>query len=77
MTTWLRGFAVQADNSPGIFLAAAGSTPAIALITVSFQRVKAAQKNPALSSRSEKGPHPGEYGHKAGGARLVFMVRYN
>lgn len=53
MKTWLRGFVFHAPLSLGIFLAAAVSTLAVALITVSFQSVKAAQENPARSLKSE------------------------
>jgi len=53
MKTWLRGFAFHTDLSLGIFLAAAVFTLAAALITVSFQSVKAAQENPARSLKSE------------------------
>jgi len=53
MKMWLRGFAFHADLSVGIFLAAALCTLTLALITVSFQSVKAARENPASSLKSE------------------------
>jgi putative ABC transport system permease protein len=53
MKMWLRGFVFHANLSLGIFLAAAGATLAVALITVSFQSVRAAQENPARSLKTE------------------------
>jgi putative ABC transport system permease protein len=53
MTKWLQGFAYRINFSWWIFALAAGLALLIALITVSFQAIKAAIANPADSLRSE------------------------
>ena len=53
MHTWLTDFAYCTDIHWWVFLLAGGLTVAIALLTVSFQSVKAALMNPVKSLRSE------------------------
>jgi putative ABC transport system permease protein len=53
MHTWLTGFAYRTDIHWWIFVLAGGMTVLIALLTVSFQSVKAALMNPVKSLRSE------------------------
>ena len=53
MNTWLQGFAYRTTMSWWIFPGAGLLSIAIALGTVSFQTVRAASKNPAISLRSE------------------------
>ncbi|MEP6465752.1 MAG: ABC transporter permease [Parafilimonas sp.] len=53
MNKWLQGFAYRIDLSWSIFVAAAVLAILIALITVSFQAIKAAIANPVKSLRSE------------------------
>ena len=53
MHTWLRDFAYRTDIHWWVFLLAGGLTVGIALLTVSFQSVKAALMNPVKSLRSE------------------------
>ena len=53
MHTWLNDFAYRTDIHWWIFLLAGGLTVGIALLTVSFQSVKAALMNPVKSLRSE------------------------
>ncbi len=53
MKGWLSNFEYRISLSPGIFLLALLATLIIALITVSFQSVKAAVMNPVKSLRSE------------------------
>jgi putative ABC transport system permease protein len=53
MSTWLRGFAYRASLSLGVFFLAGLATLAVALITVSFQAVKAARANPVQSLKRE------------------------
>lgn len=53
MHTWLQGFAYRTAIHGWIFLLAGGLTVGIALLTVSFQSVKAALMNPVKSLRSE------------------------
>jgi putative ABC transport system permease protein len=53
MSGWLRGFAYRKDLSIWIFILAAMSALAIAVITVSYQSVKAALADPAKSLRYE------------------------
>jgi putative ABC transport system permease protein len=51
--TWLEGFAYKAPVSIVIFIVAGFSALLIALITVSFESVKAATQNPATALRNE------------------------
>ncbi|QMW03131.1 ABC transporter permease [Spirosoma foliorum] len=53
MHTWLADFAYRTDIHWWVFLLAGGLTVLIALLTVSFQSVKAALTNPVKSLRSE------------------------
>ena len=53
MNKWLEGFAFRINISLWIFLLAAALALTVALITVSFQAVKAAMVNPVDSLRSE------------------------
>jgi ABC-type antimicrobial peptide transport system permease subunit len=53
MNKWLANFAYRMGIGAAIFLGAAGLTLGIALLTVSFQSVKAAAANPADSLRYE------------------------
>ena len=53
MHTWLTGFAYRTDVHWWVFLLAGSLTVFIALLTVSFQSVKAALMNPVKSLRSE------------------------
>ncbi|MET3981561.1 putative ABC transport system permease protein [Mucilaginibacter sp. UYP25] len=50
---WLQGFAYRVDISWWIFLLSGLSAVTIALVTISFQSVKAAMANPVKSLRSE------------------------
>jgi putative ABC transport system permease protein len=53
MNKWLQDFAFRTNISWWVFFLAAGVTMAIALITISFQSIKAALRNPVESLRSE------------------------
>lgn len=53
MRSWLNNFAYRIEISPGIFAAACFVALAIALVTVSWQSVRAAHTNPVESLRSE------------------------
>ena len=53
MSKWLQDFAYRVNISWWIFLAAGGSALAIAMLTVSFQAIKAAIANPVKSLRTE------------------------
>jgi len=53
MNKWLENFAYRMGMGVGIFLGSAGLALGIALLTVSFQSVKAAAANPADSLRYE------------------------
>lgn len=53
MNKWLQNFAYRTRIGAGIFLASAALTLGIALLTVSFQSVKAAAANPVDSLRYE------------------------
>ncbi|GAB4046652.1 permease prefix domain 2-containing transporter [Spirosoma litoris] len=53
MSKWLEDFAYKVDISWWIFALAGGLTTGIALLTVSFQSIKAALTNPVKSLRSE------------------------
>jgi len=53
MNNWLQDFAYKTDISWWVFALATGIVTAIALITISFQSIKAAMGNPAESLRSE------------------------
>lgn len=52
-TSWLEGFAFRITVPIMIFLFAGSATIAIALLTVSFQSVKAAVASPVKSLRDE------------------------
>ena len=53
MTNWLQDFKYKITLGPGIFLVALLATVLVALLTVSFQSLKAALMNPVKSLRSE------------------------
>lgn len=53
MQQWLSGFAYRIDITAGMFVAAGLAALGIALLTVSYQSVKAALANPARSLKSE------------------------
>jgi putative ABC transport system permease protein len=53
MNKWLQDFAYKTNLSWSIFLVAGLIAVAIALITISFQSIKAAIANPAKSLRTE------------------------
>ena len=53
MKNWLRGYAYRTELSGIVFLAAMALALAVALITVSFQSIRAALANPADSLRYE------------------------
>ena len=53
MHSWLENFAYHIGIGKGIFLIAIGISFAIALITISYQAIKAALANPVTSLRSE------------------------
>jgi putative ABC transport system permease protein len=53
MNNWLQDFAYKTDISWWVFALATGIVTAIALITISFQSIKAAMGNPVESLRSE------------------------
>ena len=53
MNTWLENFAYHIEISPWVFALAGGSAMMIALLTVSFQAIKAAVANPVEALRYE------------------------
>jgi putative ABC transport system permease protein len=53
MNKWLQSFAYRITVSWWVFIVAAAVALLIALITVSFQAIKAATANPVISLRSE------------------------
>ncbi|MNE73640.1 hypothetical protein D3C80_1696630 [compost metagenome] len=53
MNKWLQNFAYRVELSWWIFLAAGATAMLIALITVSFQAIKAAVANPVKSLRNQ------------------------
>jgi predicted permease len=53
MNQWLTGFAYRAELSWGVFALAGGLAVSIAVLTVSFQSIRAALVNPVKSLRSE------------------------
>jgi putative ABC transport system permease protein len=53
MSKWLEGFAYRINISWWVFAVAGSLALLIALITVSFQAIKAAIANPVKSLRSE------------------------
>lgn len=53
MNQWLNGFAYRISIGSMIFVIAACSVILITLITISFQSLKAAVRNPIMSLRSE------------------------
>jgi putative ABC transport system permease protein len=50
---WLRDFAYRIDINWWVFVLAGAATLSIALVTVSFQAIKAAIANPVKSLRTE------------------------
>jgi putative ABC transport system permease protein len=53
MKKWLQGFAYQVDIQWWLFIAASMVAVIIALVTVSFEAIKAARANPVKSLRTE------------------------
>jgi putative ABC transport system permease protein len=53
MHEWLQNFAYRIPISPWLFISAGGMAIAVALLTVSFQAIKAALANPVKSLRNE------------------------
>jgi len=53
MNQWLQGFAYRINLGPVVFLEAAVIALAVAVVTIGWQAVKAAQANPIRSLRSE------------------------
>ena len=53
MNRWLQDFAYRIDVSWGVFLLAGLLAVGVALLTVSFQSIRAALVNPVKSLRSE------------------------
>ena len=53
MNNWLENFGYKISISPAILVSALLATVVVALLTVSFQSVKAALMNPVKSLRSE------------------------
>lgn len=53
MNQWLTDFAYRIEISPGMFILAGTAALVIALLTVSWQSIKAALRNPVESLRSE------------------------
>jgi putative ABC transport system permease protein len=53
MNSWLRGFAYRVDIAWWIFLAAGLATVTIALLTIGFQAIRAANMNPVKSLKTE------------------------
>lgn len=53
MQTWLEGFAYRIEMGPGVFLLAGTLVLGVALLTVSFQAIKAALSDPVKSLRYE------------------------
>jgi putative ABC transport system permease protein len=53
MSRWLESFAYRTTIGPGMLLGAAALCVAIAMLTVSYQSIRAATADPARSLRSE------------------------
>ena len=53
MRRWLESFAYRVEIGPGVFLLAGGLALLVALVTVSYQAVKAALADPVESLRYE------------------------
>jgi len=53
MNSWLQGFAYRVNIGWWVFLAAGLATTIIALLTVGFQAVRAANINPIKSLKAE------------------------
>jgi putative ABC transport system permease protein len=53
MSRWLEGFAYRVELSPGVFVLVATTTLVIALLTVSYQALRAASTDPVKALRSE------------------------
>ena len=53
LNRWLSNFAYKTSMSPWIFIAAGFCALAVAWLTVSWQSIRAAQKNPVECLRSE------------------------
>ncbi|MEX2363121.1 MAG: hypothetical protein WD597_05835, partial [Balneolaceae bacterium] len=53
MNIWLADFAYRIEIGPGVFILAGSAALIIALLTVSWQSIKAAVANPVESLKSE------------------------
>jgi putative ABC transport system permease protein len=53
MNRWLEDFAYRIEIGPGVFILAGGLALVIALLTVSYQAIRAATANPVESLRYE------------------------
>lgn len=53
MHVWLQGYVYRVEIGPGVFMAAGVLVLAIAVVTISYQAMKAAMANPAGSLRAE------------------------
>jgi putative ABC transport system permease protein len=53
MHRWLEGFAYRTNLSGGLFALAGAGALVIALLTISFQAIRAALANPVKSLRTE------------------------
>jgi putative ABC transport system permease protein len=53
MHGWLQDFAYRINISPWLFIIAGSMAIVIALLTISFQAIKAAMANPVSSLRTE------------------------
>lgn len=53
MQQWLEGFAYRVEMGPGVFVLVGALALVVALLTVSFQSIRAARTDPAQSLRSE------------------------
>jgi putative ABC transport system permease protein len=53
MTGWLEDFSYRVDIGWWVFLVAGAAALVVALITVSFQAIKAALRNPVRNLRTE------------------------
>jgi putative ABC transport system permease protein len=53
MHKWLEEFAYKVNIGWGVFAVAAGLVASVALLTISFQAIKAAMRNPVKSLRTE------------------------
>ena len=50
---WLQGFAFRTEIAPGVFLLVGILTVLIAVVTISYQAIRAARRNPVEALRYE------------------------